>query len=114
MVVIKKGEHGAILFSDDLIFSIPACFAASNSLCVIIPSKIKYLIPDWPLIFWTNSLIATLKISFSSESSAIASNDSLRLENRSLQILANGLSLSLLNDGASNSFSIFFAIGLSN
>ena len=64
-----------------IMFSTPAVFAASTSLWVIIPSKIRYFIPDWPLILLTNSGIATLKTSDSFESSAIASKDSFNSEN---------------------------------
>ena len=47
----------------------------------MIPSRIRYFIPDWPLIFPTNSGFATLKTSDSFESSAIASSDSFNSEN---------------------------------
>ena len=94
------------------IHSIPASFAASNNLCVIIPSKSKYLIPDWPEIFGTNSLIGILNISFESESNASASNDSFKSEYFGLHISAREESLSFFNDGASSSWVICFATGL--
>ena len=95
-----------------IIHSTPELFAASNNLCVIIPSSSIYLIPDWSETFGTNSLIGILNISLWSWSSAIASSDSFNSEYFVLQISARGLSSCFSKDGALSCSSACFATGL--
>ena len=89
---------------------IPASFVVSYSLCVIIPSKMRYFMPDWSVIFLTRSLMGVLNISEPSSDIATASSEPFIDSYIFETIDFSGLS-SVDSVGFSSSPVMFFATG---